>query len=242
VESAVPPSCQTGLHHLPVVERLTNRPLSPDILQTDFELGVIRVLGLEFPGATLKGYFFHFSQAVWRNTQERGLSVLYREDHFVQQWIRRSAGLALLPENQVQDIWIEAMDGAPIVQRSIEFNDYMVTKWVDDDARFPVPLGNHHQTISPRTNNNLEGFHHRLNLSLPHRHPNLFRFIDITKRMEKTEKIKLVQIDFGAAPPQRKRAYKELETRLARLKDHLATGMKTPLEYLDAVGKIIKMD
>jgi len=25
------------------------------------------------------------------------------------------------------------------------------------------------------------------------------------------------------------------------LKDHLATGMKTPLEYLDAVGKIIQM-
>jgi len=54
--------------------------------------------------------------------------------------------LALLPENQVQDVWIEAIDGAPIVPRSIEFNDYMVTNWVDDDARFPVPLWNHHQT------------------------------------------------------------------------------------------------
>ena len=71
---------------------------------------------------------------MWRKTQELGLSVLYRADLLVQQWIRRAAGLAFLPENQVQDAWIEAMDGALVVPRSIEFNDYMVTDWVDGDA------------------------------------------------------------------------------------------------------------
>ncbi|KAK2149221.1 hypothetical protein LSH36_462g02080 [Paralvinella palmiformis] len=73
--------------------------------------------------------------------------------------LTRAAGLAFLHENQVQDVWIEAMDGAPIEPRSIEFNDCMVTNWVDDDAQFPVLLWNHHQTIGPRTNRLRDSVH-----------------------------------------------------------------------------------
>ncbi|XP_071080618.1 uncharacterized protein [Haliotis cracherodii] len=117
----------------------------------------------------------------------------------------------------------------------------MVINWVDDDARFPLPLWNHHETEGPRTNNSLEGFHCRLNQSLPHCHPNIFRFIEVIRRIEHAERSRLVQVNFGAAPPSRKRVYREIDNRIIRLKDHLRLGQKTPVQFLDAVGHLLKL-
>ncbi|XP_071118963.1 uncharacterized protein [Haliotis cracherodii] len=76
---------------------------------------------------------------------------------------------------------------------------YMVINLVDDDARFPIPLWNHHQTAGPRTNNNLEGFHHRLNRILPHCHPNIYRFVEVIKEIVCADRTKIAQLDF--VPP-----------------------------------------
>ncbi|XP_071092566.1 uncharacterized protein [Haliotis cracherodii] len=117
----------------------------------------------------------------------------------------------------------------------------MVINWVDDDARFPLPLWNHHETEGPGTNNSLEGFHCRSNQSLPHRHPNIFRLIEVIRRIEHAERSKLVQINFGAAPPSRKRVYREIDNRIIRLTDHLRLGQKTPVQFLDALGHLLKL-
>ncbi|XP_071100514.1 uncharacterized protein [Haliotis cracherodii] len=112
----------------------------------------------------------------------------YREDPEVCKWIRRAAGLPLLPQNKIQDMWFHAMDNTPDVPRAVAFNDYIVTTWVDHGARLPLPLWNHHGTTRPRTNNNLEGFHNRLNRGLPHRHPNIYRFVEVFRKVEQAER------------------------------------------------------
>ncbi|XP_046544041.1 uncharacterized protein LOC124254199 [Haliotis rubra] len=96
----------------------------------------------EFPTAEVKGCFFHYCQVIWRKVQDLGLAVAYREDLEISRWVRREAGLPLLPQNSIQDTWVDAMDDAPDVPRAATFNDYMVTTWVDNDARFRLPLWN----------------------------------------------------------------------------------------------------
>ncbi|XP_041365117.1 uncharacterized protein LOC121380390 [Gigantopelta aegis] len=132
------------------------------------------------------------------------------------------------------------MDSTPNVPRAQEFNDYMIVNWIDYDARFPLPLWNHHDTNGPRTNNNLEGFHNRLNKAMPHYHPNIYRFVDIIKKIEFADRAKISQIDFGAVPS-RKCVYREMKNRLVRLKDQLQQRVKTPLQFLDAVGFLLKL-
>ncbi|XP_067679751.1 uncharacterized protein [Haliotis asinina] len=180
------------------VQQMFNRPLAPATVQTDFEMAAIRATETEFPAADVKGCFFHYTQAIWRKTQDLGLAVPYKEDPQIQSWIRRAAGLPLLPLPDVQYAWMETMDATPEVARSQEFNDYMVTTWID--ARFPLRLWNHHHAAGPRTNNNLVGFHARINRSLPHQHPNLYRFVDLIQGIEKSEGGMLEQINFGATP------------------------------------------
>jgi len=223
------------------VQEKLNQPLSPSTVQVDFEMAAIRSVQEAFPDAEIKGCFFHFTQAVWRKVQELGLSVLYKDDEFTRQWIRRAAGLPLLPIGDVQDTWLDAMNSSPDVLNAEAFNDYMVINWVDDDARFPLPMWNHNSTIGTRTNNNLEGFHHRLNNSLSHRHPNIFRFIETIKKVESAERAKLAQLSVGAAPPPRKRVYRDVENRIARLKEQLQRGEKSSMEFLDAIGHLLKL-
>ncbi|XP_071105145.1 uncharacterized protein [Haliotis cracherodii] len=132
------------------IQQLLNQPFNPETFQVDFEVAAIRALRTEFQGSDIKGCFFHFTQAIWRKTQELGLAVGYRDN--------------------------------PLV------------------------------------------------------------FIEIIKQIEKSEKTKLSQLDLGVAPPARKRVYKEIHNRLSRMKDQLSQGVKTPLQFLDAVGKLLKMD
>ena len=47
-------------------------------------LAAIQAIHAEFPNAEVKGCFFHYSQAIWRKTQNLGLAVLYKEDPQVQ--------------------------------------------------------------------------------------------------------------------------------------------------------------
>ncbi|XP_071093722.1 uncharacterized protein [Haliotis cracherodii] len=204
------------------IQQLQNQPFNPETFPVDFEVAAIRALQTEFQGSDIKGCFFHFTQAIWRKTQELGLAVGYRDNPLVEQWIRQAFALPLLPLQQVQDAWIDSMNQSPDVPNADEYNDYIVTNWVHYEASFPLSLWNHHQTFGPRTNNNLEGFHSRLNASLNHRHPNLYMSIKIIKKIEKSEKTKLSQLDLGAAPPVRKRVYKEIDNRLSRLKDQLS--------------------
>ncbi|XP_071104166.1 uncharacterized protein [Haliotis cracherodii] len=85
------------------IQQLLNQPFNPETFQVDFEVAAIRALRTEFQGSDIKGCFFHFTQAIWRKTQELGLAVGYRDNPLVEQWIRRAAALPLLPLQQVQD-------------------------------------------------------------------------------------------------------------------------------------------
>ena len=45
-----------------------------------FEMACINFVGDNFPSTEIKGYFFHFAQAIYRKILEIGYDVQYRED------------------------------------------------------------------------------------------------------------------------------------------------------------------
>ena len=88
------------------VHRLFNRVLDPVCVQTDFEMAAIRAVEQSFPNADIKGCMFHYTQAIWRKTQQIGLAEQYKNDDSVKTWVRRAAGLPLLPMNEVQNTFV----------------------------------------------------------------------------------------------------------------------------------------
>ena len=68
-----------------------------------------------------------------------------------------------------------------------------------------------------------------------------FKCLCKLKALEDKNRRQVIQLDHGAAPVPRKRVYRDIDTCLLRLKDHLQLGRKTPLEFLDAVSHLLKM-
>ncbi|XP_046585428.1 uncharacterized protein LOC124292389 [Haliotis rubra] len=73
-------------------------------------------------------------------------------------------------------------------------------------------------------------------------HPNSFELVKVLQKLEKTERNRLVQFIHGAKPPPRRRVCKEIDNMLDRLKDQLRAGVKAPLDFLSAVGRLVKME
>ncbi|XP_071092621.1 uncharacterized protein [Haliotis cracherodii] len=57
-----------------VVGARTGVDLSPDIIQTDYEAAVISAISNVFPASSIRGCFFHYAQALWRQVVDRGLA------------------------------------------------------------------------------------------------------------------------------------------------------------------------
>ncbi|XP_067660025.1 uncharacterized protein [Haliotis asinina] len=160
--------------------------LFPSVVQTDYEAAAIGATERVFPDAEVRGCYFHFTQAVWRQVSEKGLVNTYKDNRAFNTHVRRAAALPLLPVDQIQDAWMEKL-----VQKH---------------------------------------------------HPNIYEFVIAMKKLETTNRVARRQIEHGAAVRPRSRLYKNLDSRLHRLQQQLETGRRSPLQFLDAAGHLIKLN
>ncbi|KAL8616001.1 hypothetical protein ACOMHN_014963 [Nucella lapillus] len=82
-----------------------------------FERPCIQAFRTIFPAAEIHGCLFHFSQCIWRKTQEHGLAVEYKENADIRRYVRRLAALSFVPLQSLDDAWLEIAAGAPIDAR-----------------------------------------------------------------------------------------------------------------------------
>lgn len=133
-----------------------NIELSPEIIQIDFEKAVINAVSQIFPNSSIRGCYFHFTQAIWRGVQRYGLINEYKESESIGRLVRRALGLPFLPLSSIDDVWMRVIGECP--PECQEFIDYVTSTYVDDvDAMFPREIWCHYSNESGiRTNNSLE--------------------------------------------------------------------------------------
>ncbi len=69
----------------------------------------------------------------------------------------------------------------------------------------------------PRTNNFVEGWHHRFQSNIGAYHPNFWKFVDILKREQGLNDLEINQMIGGQAPQPLRRKYQEATLRLLRV-------------------------
>ena len=67
----------------------------------DFETAAQNAARTVFPGITVKGCFFHYTQAIWRKTQHTDLQVTYRNNEDIRQ---------LVLMDLIGDVWCNALN------------------------------------------------------------------------------------------------------------------------------------
>ncbi len=217
----------------------------PATVFIDFESAVINTVTQLFPEARIRGCLFHFAQAIWRNVQKAGLTVRYKDDEAFNRVVRRALALPLLPPEQVEDVWMAALNEiADDDDSAMCFNDYVTTTWVDPlAARYPVEMWSHFETLDGiRTTNHLESWHHKMKKELDRPHPNIFRAIELFKEQQSDSEHAIRLLQAGGAAPTQRRKYRIVTERLVRLKQRLQEGHITAYHYAGAVGGIMTFD
>ena len=98
--------------------------LQPSTIFLDYEIAIRNAAYRIFPGITAKGCFFHYTQCIWRKTQDTGLQIHYKNNNHIKTLVRRAAVLPLVPIEHVQDIWFNALVGINLADTNINTESF----------------------------------------------------------------------------------------------------------------------
>ncbi|XP_069136696.1 uncharacterized protein [Argopecten irradians] len=214
--------------------------LSPTTVFADFEIALHNAMRHVFPGVSMKGCFFHYTQCIWRKVQQTGLQTAYRENDDIRKLVRRAAVLPLIPQERVEVVWFNALDDledAELPNDTTPLTDYVVNQWIEGDTT----MWNHYTTEGPRTTNHLESWHAKLKKKVQHAHPNLYTIIQVFKDTEASNEISNIQKRAGGSQRPRSRKYRRIDSRLTVLKQRLETGAMDLMDYADAASTLLHL-
>ena len=229
------------------------RNCQPEMIMSDFELGIINACKDVFPHVAISVCFFHLNQILYRKIQAEGLQVAYnnRDDRAIKDFthILAALTLAFFPISDVACYFARLKGIAP--QEMKHYVNYFDATYVNGipargrrravPRKYPIHIWNQHDPAVEglaKTNNVSEGWHDRFHLLMEEIHPDMYSCINNFLKEQGDTEIPIVKLSLGrkikAAP---KRKWAESQTRLRRI----VLNYKTYeiLDYLKAIGQII---
>jgi hypothetical protein len=208
----------------------------------DFEAALWSAIRETMPNVQLRGCHFHWTQAIWRKVQDLGLAAPYQRDAKTQKFIRRLFCLPFLPPQHIQPVFnsILALDtpATPMPIPLRQLLDYINATWIQSTLWPPACWSVFNRSI--RTNNDVEGYHRRLNTKT-HRHNLPFyqlvellhsesKFVDIQAQFISDDKLKRDQ----------RQHFKQQQAKMFSMWDDFSSDKLDSLDLLREISKVYK--
>ncbi|XP_046546753.1 uncharacterized protein LOC124256830 [Haliotis rubra] len=120
-------------------------------------------------------------KCIWRCVQKEGLATFYKDDDEVRRPVRRAEALPLGPMDKVDDVWLDVIAESPAGAKVRAFMDYVTTTWVEG-RQFGPEVWNLFGNPGHQTNNDVEGWNHKINKLVRKSHPNVFEVVKLFQR------------------------------------------------------------
>ena len=163
-----------------VLEHLQT-PLAVVTVVLDFEAALWSALRQVFPGVSIKGCHFHWTQAIWRKVQDVHLAKSYMQDSKTQKFIRRLFCLPFLPQEQICAYFATIMalgtPTIPLPQELRQLLNYIDNTWIHSAIWPPASWSVFNRSV--RTNNDCEGWHRRLNSMTRRNHLPFYQLVSL---------------------------------------------------------------
>lgn len=233
-----------------MLRELRNIPginLQPQTVLIDFEVAEKNALEAVFPGVSVKGCFFHFSQNIWKKVQGNGLVDRYKQEPAFAEQVGKIAALAFVPEADVQRYF-------NILSQNIDQDLDIIMDYIEEyylgvfrrgrfrRPRFPISWWGVYDRVNaqlPRTNNAVEGWHNSFNGHVGSHHANIWKLIEVIKNDDDVSRVNLVKILQGNPPNNANPVFARMNARILTVVASYAN--RQPLDYLQGIAHNIKL-
>ncbi|KAH9642696.1 hypothetical protein HF086_014393 [Spodoptera exigua] len=210
----------------------------------DFEITAIQCARQNLENIMVKCCSFHFGQIIYRKIQSSGLAKLYGTDYSFSLEIKCLMALSFLPHSTIPQyfkVWEENCSEKSALIAKWFAENYVVGK-NGKPPQFPPSLWSCHDLNHlklPRTQNNVEAWHHRLNSIVDKRSPGFYELSTILLAEMNIVEGKIQCILNGEPSAKQKKICTKkndnIETILRNFK------MYTELDLLKAIANLRKM-
>lgn len=221
----------------------------PAAISLDFEKALINSFSNAFPRAALHGCLFHLVKNIKKHLRENDLMRRYKTDSNFALDSRMIAAMAFVPIEKLED----ALD---VLKNSVDDELIPVLDYFEDNylgkmqrnnirrqATFPAEIWScYTRTIQgeARTNNYAEAGHRRLQAEFGVDHPNLWKFIDTLRIVQKSTDQIYESFVRGDEPPKKRQKYIKADARILNIVEEFET--RNLDEYLRGLAQNFYMD
>ncbi|XP_062583185.1 uncharacterized protein LOC134244944 [Saccostrea cucullata] len=142
----------------------------------DFELGALNAISTVFPDAVTKGCTFHWCQAVWRHIKELGLAPTFMKREATHRYLKQIMALPFLPAPDIPAAFQTLKERANTepLQSLVAYID---RQWMHHAIFRPSSWTVYKQSF--RTNNDVEGWQHRVNGKAGQRSSTFYKLVPL---------------------------------------------------------------
>ncbi|XP_049878484.1 uncharacterized protein LOC126375548 [Pectinophora gossypiella] len=142
----------------------------PIKITLDFEVAAINAFQNVFPKIIFKGCYFHFNRCLWRKAKDYNIKLRTEKRH-----VARCVGLARLPIQYIEDGYDYVMNRSPNGEGINKFNMYFKKQWMKNNQMLDTCSCSNEKI---RTNNNIEGWHGKINKYIGRKYPSLSQLLE----------------------------------------------------------------
>ena len=201
----------------------------------DFELSLWKAINETMPDVNIRGCCFHWTQSVWRRIQSVGLQSNYMQDAAVHMLCKQLLALPFIPAEHIRPVF-EKLQERAVTPDLQELTDYISMTWMESTVWTPEAWSVFGQSV--RTNNDVEGWHHRLNAKAKKGNLPFYMLLHLLHEEAKIININMHLITEHRLKRHQRSKYRQLQADIFEAWDDYAAGKLSVTGLLDKCGKM----